>query len=219
MAALSADELNSAFLKNFFSETIFILPDEAAPALYQSQEQMAETNLRPVASPETPPPAVAPAAPQEVPHSAPTPHKPIALPKMPKIEPVLPGSFEVIGENKKGVVVLVTLPDQEFKALPQSEFLRKILGAIGFQPADVAFVNNISGTIANFEELVTKLQVNYIISFASRLHTDKPHDKFTLYNPVKVAEVPIVFSQSLAVLDKNQEQKKFLWNALQKVFK
>ena len=137
-----------------------------------------------------------------------------------KVEKVAePKTFEVIGENRKGLVVLVTLPGTAFKALPQSEFLIKILAAIGFGPADVAFVNNVSGATTKFETLSATHRTNYILSFASRLDTELPHEKFTLYNPVLVGNVPVVFSQSLAVLDGDQDQKKLLWGALQRVFK
>lgn len=156
------------------------------------------------------------AAPNPVPPSAPV----AAIPKLPKVETApQPKSFDLIGDNQKGVVVLVTLPDADFRKLPQSQFLVKILAAIGFGPADVAFVNNVSGAVTKFEVLRDTMETNYIISFASRLDTDLPHEKFTLYNPVAIDGVPVVFSQSLAVLDGDQEQKKLLWGALQLVFK
>ncbi|MFD2244803.1 hypothetical protein [Pontibacter ruber] len=210
MGHLAAEDLNPEFLKNFLSETLYLLPDEEVSASVQQ-----EAVPLPIAEVEAPAVEVQPVTPaaQNVPAAA-------AIPKLPKLEaPVaVPKKFEVIGENQKGVVVLVTLPAAEFQALPQLQFLQKILFAIGLTPADVAFVNNVSGAIARFEELVKATQVNYIISFASRVDTDLPHDKFTLYNPVVVGQVPIVFSQSLAVLDKDQEHKKLLWNALKQVF-
>lgn len=197
-------------------ETLYLIEDDqiaiaAAPAPVQ------ETPAVPVVEPvQVPSPTTMPAA-EPAPKAAPA---TAAIPKLPKVEQTpQPKSFEVIGENQKGVVVLVTLPANEFQALPQSEFLKRILAAIGFGPADVAFVNNVSGAITKFEALRETMQTNYIISFASRLDTDYPHDKFTLYNPVAVDGVPVVFSQSLAVLDGDQEQKKLLWGALQRVFK
>ncbi len=199
-------------------ETLYLIEDEqvviaAAPAPAQEIPAVPEAEPVKEPSPTTPPAAepvqnVAPAAAAS------------AIPKLPKVEKSPQAkSFEVIGENRRGVVVLVTLPANEFQALPQSEFLKRILAAIGFGPADVAFVNNVSGAITKFEALRETMKTSYIISFASRLDTDYPHDKFTLYNPVEVDGVPVVFSQSLAVLDGDQEQKKFLWGALQRVFK
>ncbi|PVY38709.1 hypothetical protein [Pontibacter virosus] len=216
MTALTPDQLNSEFLRHFMPETLYLLPDEqvaqvSAPASVPASETLAipvvEEKAVPKASPVT----------QEAPATS----TPVAaIPKLPKIEKAeQPKSFEVIGENRKGLVVLVTLPEPAFKDLPQSDFLIKILAAIGFGPADVAFVNNVSGATTKFETLCDTLQTSYILSFASRLDTDLPHDKFTLYNPVMVGSVPVVFSQSLAVLDGDQEQKKLLWGALQRVFK
>lgn len=205
---LRAEELNGAFLKQFLPETIYLLKEEDAFNTLV-KEQPVPSSGSPLEPEEEAPAPLETIAPL---------HKPAPLPKLPKVETVIPPSFEITGENKKGVVVLVTVPQDEFKQLPQLEFLRKILGAIGLQPADVAFANNVSGKLARFEELTTQIQVNHIISFASRIDTDLPHEKFTLYNPVTVGKVPIVFSQSLAVLDKDQEQKKLLWGALKKVF-
>ncbi|MDX5435922.1 MAG: hypothetical protein LPK03_01935 [Pontibacter sp.] len=161
------------------------------------------------------------AAPTQTVAPEPAPAKPAspALPKIPKPEPeVAMQKYKVIGQNQKGVVVLVTLPDDEFMQLPLLEFLQKILRAIGLAPGDVAYVNNVSGQLTQFEDLQQELSVNYIISFASRVETDLPHEKFTLYNPVVVGNVPVVFSQALNMLEHNVEHKKLLWAALQKTF-
>ncbi|WP_114778876.1 hypothetical protein [Botryobacter ruber] len=195
MTPLAADQQNSEFFRSFFTETLYLLPDEEAFAVAQPATE------RTVPAPTAPPTA------QEQP-----------APASPPATKASAAPFDIIGSNGKGVVVLVTLPDAAFRALPQQEFLRKILQAIGLSPADVAFVNNVSGQVAQFEALEAALEVSYIISFASRIDTQHPHEKFMLYKPVVVDQVPIVFSQSLAVLDTDQEQKKLLWNALRQVF-
>lgn len=213
MAALTPEQLNAEFLRHFMPETLYLIEQDQVPVVSTpAAAPVAEAPLIPEAA------ASAANSETEAAHS-PLPVA-VAIPKLPKVEKTpQPKSFDVIGENKKGLIVLVTLPDAAFKALPQSQFLIKILAAIGFGPADVAFVNNVSGAITKFEALRETMQTNYIISFASRLDTDLPHEKFTLYNPVLVDDVPVVFSQSLAVLDGDQEQKKLLWGALQQVFK
>ncbi|TXK47646.1 hypothetical protein FVR03_08860 [Pontibacter qinzhouensis] len=198
--ALAAEDINSVFLKHFFSETMYVVPGEQ---LFRQTEE-------PAAEP-VPPVVLTTASPSS---TTSTP----AVVSAPSEKAAAPKKFDVIGENRKGVAVLVTLPDATFQTLPQLGFLNKILAAIGLGPHDVAFVNNISGTTALFEDLTQVLDVNHIISFASRLDTALPHAKFTLYNPVVVDQVPIIFSQSLAVLDKDPEQKKLLWNALRQVF-
>lgn len=219
MAALTPEQMNTEFLRHFMPETLYLIEEdqvsvmsapETVPAAAVS-EQVVSVNAKVQASETAVEETSAPTPP-----SAPA----AAIPKLPKVETTpLPKSFDVIGDNRKGLIVLVTLPDADFKALPQSQFLIKILAAIGFGPSDVAYVNNVSGAITKFETLRETMQTNYIISFASRLDTDLPHEKFTLYNPVSVDKVPVVFSQSLAVLDGDQEQKKLLWGALQRVFK
>ncbi|MBC5773426.1 hypothetical protein H8S95_05065 [Pontibacter sp. KCTC 32443] len=205
MAGLQAEELSNEFFKSFLPETVFLV-DGDVPVPVISTPESIEPELAQVVKPLIP----AETTKNTIP----------AVPKFPKIEaPAKSVMFNVIGENQKGVAVLVTIPDTEFRKLPQLEFLNKILQAIGLQPADVVYVNNVSGSIAVFEELQHALQVNYILSFASRVESNLPHDKFTLYNPVMLGSVPIVFSHALADLENDVEKKKLLWGALQKVFR
>lgn len=211
MAGLQAEELNNEFLKNFIPETIYLVDgDKSAPVVTEAITAAPEPQAEPAKAPqetEHPHPPI-----QHKVHATPT------LPKLPKPDAKAPGKYKTIGENKKGVVILVTLPEDQFEKLPQLQFLNKILGAIGLQPNDVAYLNNVSGAIARFEDMQQELTVNYIISFASRLDTDLPHDKFTLYNPVMVGSVPVLFSQALAILEHDVEHKKQLWGALQRIF-
>ncbi|RIJ41736.1 hypothetical protein [Pontibacter oryzae] len=208
MANLQAD-LSNEFLKSFMPETIYLVEDDLslpAPALPDSEAATAQHHV------------VAKKVDTEVKFTSKV--APTALPKIPQIEaaPVQQQKYRIIGQNHKGIAVLVTLPDADFMQLPQLGFLQKILGAIGLKADDVAYVNNISGELAQFKDLQQALEVKYIISFASRVKTDLPHDKFTLYNPVTVGDVPIVFSHALAMLENNVEYKKQLWGALQRVF-
>jgi hypothetical protein len=219
MTGLEAD-INREFLKNFFTETIYMVEGEIVmPAPVPSEERPAPalTEEKPAVAPAKQEGKPAPAIKNQI-----TDHTPIQTPIIPKLpameSPAVVGKYIISGANHKGVVVLVTVPDKEFVQLPQLEFLQKILQAIGLKPNDVAYVNNVSGATARFEDLQQELQVNYIISFASRLDTDLPHDKFVLYTPVTVGTVPVVFSQSLSMLECDVEHKKKLWGALQRVF-
>lgn len=211
MAGLQAD-INSEFLKSFIPETVYLVEGDIAlpaPGPAPTAPEVDATSPATVAAPTQ---TVAP---------EPGPAKPVTptLPKIPKPEPAAAEQkYKVIGQNQKGVIVLVTLADNEFLQLPQLQFLQKILRAIGLAPGDVAYVNNVSGQLAQFEDLQQELPVKYIISFASRVETSLPHEKFTLYNPVVVGNVPVVFSQALNLLEHNVEHKKLLWAALQKTF-
>ncbi|MCJ8163599.1 hypothetical protein MKJ04_02020 [Pontibacter sp. E15-1] len=210
MAGLQAEGINEEFLKNLFPETIYLVDSDLT--LPAQPEQIA---------PESPAPDAIPPA-MEQPAALKnqiTEHSPAATPHIPHLPiPAAPAKYKLAGTNDRGVVLLVTLPDAEFSQLPQLTFLQKILEAIGLKQTDVAYVNNVSGEIARFEDLEQELQIRYIISFASRLDTELPHDKFTLYHPVLLGDVPVVFSHALAKLENDVEQKKLLWNALQQVF-
>ena len=212
MSGLQADQLNNEFLKNFITETIYLVDGDLPVRPEPEPEVEVQPELGASVSPSVPSEAPLPPNQQK---PKPTP----SLPKLPAIEPAEKLSkYKTLGENQKGVVILVTLPEEQFLKLPQLDFLNKILGAIGLKPTDVAYLNNVSGAIARFEDMQQELEVNYIISFASRLDTDLPHEKFTLYNPVLVGNVPVLFSQALAILEHDVEHKKQLWGALQKVF-
>ncbi|OKL41597.1 hypothetical protein [Pontibacter flavimaris] len=210
MAGLQA-AISSEFLKNFIPETIFLVEgDNAVPAPLAPEPAEAQEAKAVEVEATSPATIAAPVPANQVVHE---------LPKIPKKEAApLPQKYKISGQNQKGVVILVTIPDAEFTQLPQLQFLQKILSAIGLKPADVAYVNNVSGELALFEELQRELPVNYIISFASRIETALPHEKFTLYNPITVGKVPVVFSQALSMLEHNVEHKKLLWSALQKTF-
>lgn len=215
MAGLQADSVNSEFLKNFMTETIYVVDGDVA-AVPAPPAAL-------VASPEPESTHAAPKAEAPVKNRI-TEHTPAATPHIPKTPAAAEAvahaaeKYKVAGANAKGVIILITLPDDEFDRLPQLEFLQKILAAIGLKPGDVAYVNNKTGATALFEDLQEALHVNYIISFASRLDTTLPHDKFTLYHPVMVGDVPVVFSQALSVLEHDVEHKKKLWSSLQQVF-
>lgn len=194
-------------------ETLFLIDEDTVPA--QAESHALAPTEEVVTVPETKQTGITTKEPGPVPPANAIP----AIPKLSEAErEVAAKNFELIGENRKGLVVLVTLPPTDFQQLPQSVFLRKILAAIGFGPEDVAFVNNVSGSITQFEQLRDTTSTRYILSFASRLGTDYPHEKFTLYNPVHVDGVPVVFSQALAKLDGDQNEKASLWEALKLMF-
>ncbi len=212
---MQADGINEEFLKNLFTETIYLVEGEYAAPATPAPEPLKE--FLPVKT-EGKIADVKEEVSEGIRNQI-TDHKPLTTPVIPHLpKKPAPAKYKVTGTNDKGVVILVTLPDEEFMRLPQLSFLQKILEAIGLKPADVAYVNNISGATAQFENLEQELQIRYIVSFASRLDTSLPHDKFTLYHPIVVGDVPVVFSQSLAILENDVEQKKLLWNALRQVF-
>ncbi|MFD2999022.1 hypothetical protein ACFS7Z_01505 [Pontibacter toksunensis] len=222
MAGLQADNMHPEFLRNFISETVYLVDGDTfmpAPVSSAAVDETPQADKKPAPKP-------APDKPKAEAHvrNLITEHSPVATPHIPKSPDAAAAvahaavRYKVAGANAKGIVVLVTLPDDEFDRLPQLQFLQKILAAIGLHPGDVAYVNNKTGTTALFEELQQAIHVNYIISFASRLETSLPHDKFTLYHPVMISDVPVVFSQALSILEKDTEHKKKLWGALQQVF-
>lgn len=220
MAGLQANHVDQEFLRNFMTETIYMIDGEVPLAV---ATPVASAAAAPAPSPK-PLKAKADTKPETAIKNQITEHSPVATPHIPKTPAAAAAAahvaekYKIAGANAKGVVLLVTLPTDDFDRLPQLQFLQKILGAIGLKPADVAYVNNLSGATAIFEDLQQALHVNYIISFASRLDTSQPHDKFTLYHPVLIGDVPVVFSQALSLLEHDVEHKKLLWNALQKVF-
>ena len=113
MAGLQAEELSSEFLKNFLPETIFLVEGDVPVTIIPEVEATAPATIT---QPVTVTVTIATPAPQV--KSIP------AIPRLPKQEALAqPSKYNVIGENRKGVAVLVTIPDAEFRKLPQLEFL------------------------------------------------------------------------------------------------
>ncbi|MGV3586805.1 MAG: hypothetical protein ACO1OF_07380 [Adhaeribacter sp.] len=178
------------FYQHFYSESLFILPEQN-PISESSPKSMS------------------------------------AQPEQPDIKPtqevvsgdtLLPKKFYLTGENKKGLVLVFSLPEKEFATLPQNTFLTKILAAIQHTPADVAYVNLEPKYKVNIFDLSKETKVQQVVSFGKDLVDLATGFQIHLYKPAAIGQVPLLLTDPLEYIENDVNRKKYLWSGLQAIF-
>ncbi|MDQ3290330.1 MAG: hypothetical protein M3Q05_03465 [Bacteroidota bacterium] len=155
---------------------------------------------------------------------------PVSLPKQNEPEPISKAEIEewgstapvnkyrVIGNNQKGLVLLVSLPEPAYQELTKNEFLIKILGAIKYTPNDVAFVNAFQVKPVNIFELGKEVQLNHLIVFGKNIVDMTGDSRVGYYKPASIGRTPLLIVEELDAIEKDVNKKKQLWAALQTMF-
>ncbi|MDB5262827.1 MAG: hypothetical protein JWQ14_2108 [Adhaeribacter sp.] len=126
--------------------------------------------------------------------------------------------FLVTGENKKGLVLLFSLPEEAFAALPHNVFLTKILAAIQHTPEDVAYINLAHNYAINIFNLSRETKVQQVVAFGSGLIDLVPGTKINLYKPAAIGQSPLLLADPLHLIENDVNRKKLLWIGLQAMF-
>lgn len=126
--------------------------------------------------------------------------------------------FPVLGENKKGLILLVSLPEETFKTLPKNDFLIKIIGAIKYTPADVGFVNARQIGPVNIHDLSKEVNLTNLIVFGKNILDMTADSKVGFYKPASIGRTPLLVVEELAFIEQDVNKKKQLWAALQPMF-
>jgi hypothetical protein len=126
--------------------------------------------------------------------------------------------YQLLGENRKGLVIAVSLSEAEFLALPHNAFLTKVLAAIQRSPADVAFVNLKPGQLLSTFDLAKETQLNQLVAFGPGLVEMSADSKINPYKPASIGQVPLLVADTVAAIEADVNKKKSLWNALQSIF-
>jgi hypothetical protein len=130
-----------------------------------------------------------------------------------------PPAFMVQGENRKDLVLLVRLPEAAFRALPDLDFLQKLLKAIHHGPDDVAFVNALATSPVSLAELKAAVPVANLISFGCLvLPATAGAPSPPLYTPALADGARLLLAEEIATIVNSQEKKVQLWNALKQMF-
>jgi hypothetical protein len=127
-------------------------------------------------------------------------------------------AYPLVGENRKGLVIAVSLMEKDFQALPQNEFLTKVLSAIQHSPADVAFVNLKRGEKLRVFDLAKETQLNHLVAFGPGLLDMTADSKLGLYKPASIGNIPLLIAEPLADIEADVTKKKLLWTGLQAIF-
>jgi hypothetical protein len=126
--------------------------------------------------------------------------------------------YQLLGENRKGLVIAVSLSEKDFQALPQNEFLTKVLSAIQRSPADVAFVNIKRGEKLRVFDLAKETPVHHLVAFGPGLLDMTADSKISLYKPAGIGQVPLLIAEPLENIELDASKKRLLWIGLQAIF-
>ncbi|WP_026464549.1 hypothetical protein [Adhaeribacter aquaticus] len=129
-----------------------------------------------------------------------------------------PRQYQVVGENKKGLIIVVSLSEQDFRSLPNNVFLSKVLGAIQHGPGDVGFVNISRGQRLSIYDLSKENNVKHLIAFGPGLLDLSADSKVNLYKPAAIGQYPLLVAEPLENIENDITKKKLLWNGLQTIF-
>lgn len=127
-------------------------------------------------------------------------------------------AYRLLGENRKGLVIAVSLPEAEFQALPGNVFLTKVLAAIQHSPADVGFVNIQRGDKLRLHDLARETTLRSLVAFGPGLLDMSADSRVNLYKPASIGQVPLLIADPLSAVEPDVTKKKLLWAGLQAIF-
>ncbi len=131
-------------------------------------------------------------------------------------EPSKEASF--LGQNNKGILLLVHSPNAAYLPDELLNFLLGILSACKLSMADVALINTAQPKKLDYQELTEKFQAEKIFLFglpssSIGLPLDFPTYQVQTYN-----HQVYLRAATLEELENNKEEKTKLWNCLKKIF-
>ncbi|RFP66684.1 hypothetical protein D0N36_03005 [Hymenobacter lapidiphilus] len=182
--------------------------------------------------------AAAPVAPAVTPDSAMAGHAAVTLtlaplPAAPAAPPSQPGRvqptptqspvahipFSTLGSNFGGLVILVRLPEAQFRKLPRNVFLNNLLKALRLIMEDVVLVNveHDSYPVA-LCSLRQHLGARQFLAFGKNLldvavYTTQPYEPVLLYG-----DTAFLGASEIEMLEYDAGRKKKLWQSVQRMF-
>lgn len=125
-------------------------------------------------------------------------------------------SFEYLGKNQKGILILVHDNKNKVSSPQGTELLRKLVKAIELTNNDFALVNYAAYPGTSFDVLKQYFKCKLILSFGVECQqlsiAAQPANQLNEFQDVK-----LVFTSNLHDLDGDQTAKKMLWATLQKL--
>lgn len=127
-------------------------------------------------------------------------------------------AYRLLGENRKGLVIAVSMEEADFQVLPGNVFLSKVLAAIQHSPNDVAFVNIPRGEKLGLFDLAKETKLSSLLAFGPGLLDMTTDSKVNLYKPAAIGQVALLIADPLAAVEPDVTKKKLLWSGLQAIF-
>ncbi len=196
---------NAEALRLFFTDDVYLVKNEEQPAFV---EPVIDSVVLPIQED-----GIASAAPTKNEIDLPL------LPPMveePKSTYQREWSFEFLGKNQKGILILVNDSENKVSSPKGTELLRKLVKAIELTNNDFALVNYANYEGATFDELKKVFSCQLLLSFgvgAKQLAIQE----HSLHQLFEHAQTRLIYSSNLHELDDDQASKKMLWSTLQKI--
>jgi hypothetical protein len=135
----------------------------------------------------------------------------------PKTKEQLPGSVKFLGENKKGILILVEDNSATFLNENSFQFLLNILTACKLNMGDVALINK-TAVNTPLTDVIKELSCKTILLFGieardMNLPIDFPH-----YQVQKHGNITYLSGNEFEMLEADKQLKGKLWLCLKKIF-
>lgn len=137
----------------------------------------------------------------------------------PTQSPVAHIPFSTLGSNPNGLIILVRLPENDFRKLPRNVFLNNILKAIRLIVEDVVLVNvEHSSYPVALCTLRQTLAAKQFLAFGKNLldvavYTTQPYEPVLLFG-----DTAFLGAGEISMLEYDAGRKKQLWQAMQRMF-
>lgn len=128
------------------------------------------------------------------------------------------GQIPGMGNNRKGILILVDEPSEAFLKAPELDFLLNILKACQLGIDDVALVNINNTESKDYKILLESFPAQTVIFFGIEPAIIGLPLHFPAYQVQSFGKQQYLSAPALSALSSSQEEKKLLWNALKKLF-
>ena len=140
------------------------------------------------------------------------------LPAEEKNEAPSPTAIRQLGNNGKGILIVVANETETFLREAEVQFLTNILPACKLGLPDVALVNNSHGSFAGYKDASANVRSNTILLFAIDplsfgLPLNFPHFQIQLFD-----KITYLYAPSLREIEADKTLKGKLWTALKTIF-
>jgi hypothetical protein len=123
-----------------------------------------------------------------------------------------------LGQNKKGILLLVNSPSTTYLPDELLNFLLGILTACKLSMADVALMNIAKQSNTDYLHLTEKFQAEKIFLFGLPTNSIGLPLDFPTYQVQSYNQQVYLRTATLEELENNKEEKTKLWNCLKKIF-
>lgn len=128
-----------------------------------------------------------------------------------------PEAPRYLGNNQKGILIVVANDDAPFLSDTELAFLTSVLAACKLNIADTA-IANFSKDKKGYAEWASILSLNTTLLFGvSPTHFGLPMN-FPHYQVQQFSKCTYIAAPALSIIEKNKELKKLLWVSLKKHF-